>query len=199
MSEEQITEVEGKDNGSGDITDVTISDRALSDDEVAEVYEDEKKEAPDDPSIETWYTEGGSINKEEANEAPEPVEGEDAAQVESEIPNDEEITERRSQLKDGLIQSAIIENEEAAVKIEKSNRDVTEKSNMPPSGPHRREGMSFGGSAMRRRRRGHSKQIKPKSQTYNSRRGIAKVYPDQPFKDVGEGTNTMDIPARRKT
>lgn len=140
-------------------------------------------------------TESITVETEETNEAPESVEGEDATQVEAETPNEDVIAKRREMLIEGLI-----ENETAVVKIEKSNRDVTEKSKVRPRGPHHRTGMAFGGPGSTGviKRRGKHKQIEPKKQDYESRRGIAKVYPELDVKNVGEGINTTDIPARRK-
>ncbi len=167
------------DTEGGSITNVTISDKALSSDEVSELYEEQKEDVT-----------------EETNEAPEPVKGEDAAQVEVETPNESEIAERRKQLKSGLIEPATIENEEEAIEIEVSNRDVTEPSGITkPGGEFGRPGMSFGGPGTKKRR----KQKRPtKNPNENTRRGVAKVYPELPFNNVGEGTITMDIPAKRK-
>lgn len=173
-----------------------------------ETTDTEDTDATPDPSevknsTEDWNATDVTENDEKTNEAPGPVEGEDAVQVEAlneskdtvvSIGQDV-ISERKEALREGLVMPATIGGE-TDVKAEESRRNVIKETKARVRGPHERRGMSFGGPAGVPRKQANANNVKRSD--YGSRRGIAKAFPDEPVEDVGRGTNTLDIPARKR-
>ena len=104
-----------------------------------------------------------------------------------------DVASLRKQQLLGALTQAVPDQEEEEQEEPRHNRDTTDASNVVNAKSAKNNGMQIGGPWNRRR-------VKQKAQpkkVVSARRGVHQIFPDKPIHNVGEGTNTQDIPKRR--
>lgn len=122
-----------------------------------------------------------------------------AEPTEAEAEVAEDVVEQRKQaIKEGLIGDAeeTVDSEAERQRVE-NKRQSTQPSTPSTKDAFGRGGVAIAGPFARKRVRPREDVAKP-AKPNNPRRGVQKIWEDRPINNVGDGTNTYDLPKKEK-